>query len=613
MKGLKRIAAVACGAVIAAASLGALAGCSSGGANTYEIWLYNGIDTAYYSDYSENPVLNYLMKSQWNDNDLDFEFIVPPSGTQQDNYQRMIASGDFPTLMQDSVADPAPTMYENGYILDLTEYVEEYMPNYYALLQENETLRAKTVFEVDGEERILSINTVYESVPYMTYGGMCYRRDWIVKYGQNPSTGASFSGGYTDSEDVDSWEDNVVFPSWYDSEKKQAALAINPDWDGTDPFYISDWEWMFEIFTEAQTQLGITGSYSVSMYYPGYTWAGGLCSCFGEGGIVWYADSDMQVQFGGTSDSTRAYFTCLNTWYENGWLDSSFNTRTSDAFYQIDSTSVRSGKVGMWCGVGGDLGGRIDLEDGGYTDGIFVAGCTWPVNDVYGDSTCQYIQPRVLNVQTTTVGTGFFAMKGAESKDLASLFTFLDYLFTDEGAALCTVGLNADQLAEEDTDTSFYEEYDLMDGAYTTGDDGKLIVNEVITNDSGDLSGAASMNKFPCSYLVDSIDYGYAETYEDSLKTWIQYENTGRIWGSTAYLNASADDSATMSTALTKVLNYMESNAYKFIKGLSASSSYWDITDDSDWATWCNALARYNVDDISELIQPYVDLYGVVE
>ena len=64
MKRMKKIAAVACGAVIAAASLGALAGCSSGGPNTYEIWLYNGIDTAYYSDYSENPVLNYLMKSQ---------------------------------------------------------------------------------------------------------------------------------------------------------------------------------------------------------------------------------------------------------------------------------------------------------------------------------------------------------------------------------------------------------------------------------------------------------------------------------------------------------------------------------------------------------------------
>lgn len=67
-----------------------------------------------------------------------------------------------------------------------------------------------------------------------------YRRDWIVKYGKHPQTGQAFTGGYTDPNDVDSWTDDVVFPS-----------------GGTDPVYISDWEWMFGSFTEAMAASGL--------------------------------------------------------------------------------------------------------------------------------------------------------------------------------------------------------------------------------------------------------------------------------------------------------------------------------------------------------------------
>ena len=65
---------------------------------------------------------------------------------------------------------------------------------------------------------------------------------------------------------------------------------------GTDPVYISDWEWMFEIFTEAMADQGITDSYCTSIYYPGYMWSGGLCSCFGEPIPIWYKGSDDVVR-----------------------------------------------------------------------------------------------------------------------------------------------------------------------------------------------------------------------------------------------------------------------------------------------------------------------------
>lgn len=110
---------------------------SSEGPRTYTVWLYSAQKTEYYKEYEDNPVLEYLLdQDEWKDEGISFDFQVP-AGSAQDSYSTMITSGDFPTLMQNSVSDPAPVMYENGYILDLTDLVKEYMPNYYALIQSN--------------------------------------------------------------------------------------------------------------------------------------------------------------------------------------------------------------------------------------------------------------------------------------------------------------------------------------------------------------------------------------------------------------------------------------------------------------------------------------------
>jgi len=604
MKSLKKVLALA-GVIVFTvfsvwwfASPGTQTAVESAETEQYTMWLYTAQDSAYYSDYAENPTLNYLLENTWGGKKVSIKFLVPPAGTQQDNYSTIITSGDFPDVMQNSVSDTAPVMYDNGYILDLTELVKEYMPNYAALLESNSELKSRSVFTVDGEEKILAINVVNEGVE-PAYTGMVYRRDWIVKYGTNPSTGEAFTGGYL-SDGVDDWEDDVVFPSWYDEEKKAKYLEMVPDWDGTTPAYISDWEWMFEIFSKAQEDQGITDSYCISVYYPGYTWAGGLCSCFGEGSVIWYKGSDGQVRFGGTEDSTRAYLDCMRNWYVKGWLDQDFNTRTQDLFFSIDNQGVRQGKVGIWQGLESDLGGRLDMNDGGWTEGIYVAGCAMPVNDVYGGEDCQYVKPRTLNIESSTVSTGFFLMKGAEEKDLGPLLSFFDYLYTDEGSVIRSLGLNAEQTAE--TGAAIYAEYGLEDGAYSIGEDGRYKLSEVISNDSGALRIAVTADKLPGIQLIDSVDKGYAATYEKSTGLWMQFENRGRLWGSVAMMNMSVEDADTAQSALTKVLEYMERTVYTYIKGETE-------LDDAEWKKWCKTLARFKYDKVSDLIQPYVDLY----
>lgn len=581
----KALLTAACGAM-AAATLTACGGSGSDSDATFTMWLYNGVDSSYYTDYSENPVIQYTTQNMtWGDNDakVGFEFWIPASGSESDNWQTMIGSGDYADVLSGVIGDAPKTMLDNGIVMDLTDYVKQYMPNYLAYLDSHPDVKANAVDLIDGEEHYIGIRAGNESRPYYAFGYE-YRRDWIVKYGTNPVTGEAFTGGYTDPDDVDSWEDDVVFPS-----------------GGTDPVYISDWEWMFDIFEKAYADLGIDDTYCTSMYYPGFTWSGGLCSSFGGGVPVWYEDENGKVQFGGDSDQMRAYLECLNTWYSKGWLDPDFYQRTSDIFYAIDDTNVRQGKVGMWFGAQGELGGRLDTGDD-LTKGICAYGCAYPINDVYGDESCQNVDPNCV-MTTSCTGNIFYVSTAAEGKDIGALLSYFDYFYSEEGSLMTTFGLNADQIAESGTD--FYAQYGLEDGTYTMGEDGRYKRSSVITNDSGNLRVACCSDKMPGITLVESVDEGYNPTYEHSLATWIQYENTGFFQGSAVTNNMPGDVIKTCDDIRTKVLDYMTLNAPEFIRGKT------DPFDDADWEVWCKTLGKYNYQKASEIYQPYCDQYSI--
>ena len=127
----------------------------------------------------------------------------------------MIATGDYTDIVDMSYytrTGSVVELYEDGICLDITEYVKEYMPNYLAFLDENPTYKMTATNFADGSARYLQIYTYQDSIPEQ-WGGWQYRRDWIVKYGTNPETGEPFTGGYEIPMDIDTWTDDVIFPS----------------------------------------------------------------------------------------------------------------------------------------------------------------------------------------------------------------------------------------------------------------------------------------------------------------------------------------------------------------------------------------------------------------
>lgn len=585
MRTLKRVLAVVFSSAMVMSFLSACTGGGTSG-DAYTMWIYSGQDSSYYLDYEENPALQYALSKTYGPEEktVEIDFWVPPSGSAADNYSTMIGSGDLPDVLDASISDPITVMWETGLIMDLTELIPENMPNYMKYLEENPEIEHLAYTEIDGEQKMLklvSFNEGYDN----NWCGVEYRRDWIVKYGTNPQTGKAFTGGYTDKNNVDSWEDDVVFPS-----------------GGSDPLYISDWEWMFEIFDKAMESEGITDGYCLSIYYPGFTWNGNFTSCFGGGSPLWYENADGEVTFGADTDQFRTYLQCLNTWYGNGWIDASFNQRTSDAHYAIDDTAVRQGKVGLWVGINGQLGGRMDAGASEYTEGICVYGAAWPINDVYGPESCQNVIPDCVDT-TALYGTSYYITSAAEGKDIATLLSFFDYFYSEEGALLRSAGLSKEQV--EETGSQFYYDYGLEDGAYTDNGDGTYTLSTVIRDDGGSLATACAITKVPGISLFESLDRGYAETYQHSMDQWGLYKNTAFFQGTEVTNNMTEEDTKNYSNIQSKILDYMTTKAPDMIMGKT------DPYDDGDWNDWCKMLGKYGYEKVNAIIQPYADKYEI--
>lgn len=566
---------------------------------TFGFWLGRAEDSTYYSDYSQNPILKQYLANTYTGQDgdqvkINFEFQVPPTGSESDNFNTLLATGDYMDIMDKTFfSGSLMDLYNDGLVLDLTEYVDKYMPNYKAFLADNPDLAISATNLVNGEQKYLQLYS-YNTSP-LEWQGFLYRRDWVVKYGKNPETGESFSGAYTVKNDdgtwnTDSWEDNVVFPS-----------------GGSDPVYISDFEWMFKIFDIALADLGITDGYSTSIYYQGFDGLGFFNSSFGGGSPTFYKQKDGTIAFGGSSDEMRAYLECMNTWYNNGWLDKAFVEHTNTMPWRIDEAKVRQGKVGLWHGIDSQLFNRMNNGDE-LTKDIIAYATAFPINDIYGEPEQQNKEPYSV-YQVGAEGKYFVVTDKAKDKDLGALFTLFDSMYAPENSVLNAYGFSKEEYtANQDP---FYTDFGLTEGAYsdsgTQDSRGREVYfkNTVLTEDTGSLLTAATMGRM-LGLLGDSptrivIDGTLTEQYRKMKSIWYDtYKNTGLLPLSfTSQMNTEqAKEYAAINTNVTE---FMSVNIPTFIIGAK------DIYNDDDWNAFKKALNKYNPERGREIFQEVLD------
>ena len=553
---------------------------------TFSWWLFSGADSSYYPNYNDNPAIQYLNTKTWGSDNkkIALDFIVPVAGQEKDNSVTLISTGEYPDIMDLSAYPGTITeLYNDGIALDITEYVEKYMPNYLSFLEAHPDLKATSMNMVDGKKMYLGLYN-YEDAPGYMWGGFMYRRDWIVKYGKNPNDGSTFSGSYTltkedGTPDKDSWQDNVVFPS-----------------GGAEPIYISDWEWMMEIFQTAIEDQKISDGYGMSLYYPGYQETGDLLCAFGGGGGGWYKDPNGKIIYGPTTDNFRTYLQCMNTWYKNDWIDKAFPEHATDNFYQIDDQKVRSGKVGLWYGLESQLGGKMDTGEG-LTEGIVVCAAPQPINDIYGTEAQQNVVPYTM-YQASMEGMISMITNKAKDKDLPTLFAMLDYLYSEEGSLVKSFGLNKEQY--EETKNEMYTQYGLTNGAYHATEDGNFVRDEIVVNDGGTLKSAVTGERIIGLRRKKQELGGNPEIIQNNIALWTKYTCTGRFNGSVDS-QLSVEDNKIVSKSITSTREFLTKNTPSFIQGKK------DPFNDEDWNSYVKAMSKYAPDKVTQIYQTLYD------
>ena len=628
-------------------ALGSLAftGCGSksdsGDANTFSWWIIaTDGDGTYYDEYEDHPGAQWLNNQYWdvenhtlgtkdNGEEVNFTFQTPISGSETDNFNTMIGTGEYTDLIdlsyyQGSIA----ALAEDGVLMDITEYVEEYMPDYVALLDEHPDWKSQvTTTDEDG-------NVHYYYLPLLSDGardpwdGFVYRRDWIVKYAEPTEYVWDWDSAYVQENghpEVTPLEKAVEqnnLNGWKKNEVTEFTANPGDDPDNTytdnvifpsgtsDPLTISDWEWMFEAFDKALSERGYDGdsdAYCISIPYGGYFQMGDLVSSFGGGNGYYYVNDEGEVSFDATSENFKTYLECMNTWNNNGWLDTKFETRSGDLFYMINQSGFNQGKVGMWEGMVWDTGTKIRTTcmDASDQQDAFVMGCAFPINDMYGTEEQMYQEPDAFYGETAgPVSGGVGITTKAEDKNLPALFTYLNWCYTEEGALLGCMGLSQEQYESMEFDPDIYEEYGFTEGLYHVEDrDGvKTYVNNIPQDST--LNGNAFMTgrltaRLQMTGVGEGLDYaidnGESETYQACRKEYGRYVSTGNV---TSYSTKLTDEeNETANSVYTQLSDYLNQTVPAMIKNGV----------DSSWDEYVEKVQSFDTDSVCAIYQKYVD------
>ncbi len=583
----KKVVSIIMAGALAVSALG-LGGCKkegseSGDAWQMSYWIPKAEDAKFYDEYEENPVLQYIEANyEFNGKKIDIDFFTAPPGSEQDDFNTLLGTEEYCDIMDLSMSTTtAAELYQRGVLQDLTDLYKEHMPNYTAFLEANPDVAEDIYSIVDGEKKVLTLHGIAKEQDD-PFEGYVYRRDWVAKYGKNPQTGKAFTYGFADESDPQSWEDDVVFPS-----------------GGDEPIYISDWEWMFDIFAKAMDDLGITDGYCYAPYYLGYLETGDLSSGFGGGGGMGiHIDGDKVVD-GYTSDTARAYLQCMSNWYQKGWLDKNFSEHTSDMFFAIDTEKVYQGKVGLWQGRPSAVGNQLDAGDE-YTKGIMVYGAKLPINDVYGGEAQKNKEPDAY-MRTTKLGGGIGLTNKLEDDEVIAFMEFVDFLFSEEGSMLKNYGLNKEQY--EEFGSELYDELGITEGNYTVDEEGT--VHMVFSSDKPE-SIAVTLGR--CIGLTDNVnlDKGYDRFVGQATSAWKYYENSAALRDSVK---------RAVTTENQKEIDKLKANLDQYlartIPTIIMGTGSYDVNKDADWERFVKDTKKYGSGKMAEYYQEALELlYG---
>lgn len=602
LKTLAVIVAVVFGGVMMAAMY------QGGGKSDSFSWFIPKADGygVYYDTYDQALSIQWINNQKWDTENLTlskngkgdnvkFTFDVPIAGAETDYFGTMIGGGDYDDIIDLTYATDSPQqMVEDEVLIELTEYVEKYMPNYVAFLNDNPDLKElATVKDDEGKTHYYALYQVSDK-PDDSFMGYCYRRDWVVGYADVPSHIWDLDNILNDINDPSSVDTSKIrYTDYYQAQanndwtgwKEQTAIVSftceegnDPNNDYTDnvifpsgknkPVYISDWEWMMRAFKKAIRAEGFSSdkdAYCTTLFYEGVMGTGDLYSSFGGGNPFWSYETDengkKSTDFGMDSDQMRVYISAMNSWYKQGWMDTKFEQRSSDTFYKINLTGVSEGKVGM-CQMGVAYPGTtIRTTSKCKTTKPMIFGCSLPINDIYGDSENKFVIPNSMYAESR-LGPATGISTAAKNKNLPALFSLFNWLYSEEGSCFAIFGLNEEQYNSMTFKNDYYKKNGITSAYYEK--DGMYYFHENAMGNAN-LQKALNGQRLVTSLkLCSKKGNAFDRVLREAMDEWSVYPNTTDITKYTTFM--SAEQSVKYNNTLSRMRTYVDQTLPVYIK-----------------------------------------------
>ena len=322
---------------------------------------------------SIDPEEGVLWKTIQDEFNLDISFMVANQMNAQESYATVMAGGDLPDLFMKIGA-----MYPGGIaaalddevVYQLNDYIDQWMPNYKAVIASNEEYSKNTHLD-DG--RIGSIYALHKE-GYTVPMGLAIRKDWLDDLGMDlPRT----------------YDDYYNVLTAFKTEKGADSAMI----------------------------LEATGVFQGNYMVAGYGVAG---SNVAQRGNYPYSVIDGEVVFGPIQEGFRDYLTMMAKWYSEGLIYKDFNTQDMST----PKTLYTNGRTGVYASFLSILGNFDSMMEGG------VTAQTWASYDpVLKEGDVNHL--RITTDLVEGDGSAWGITTCCEDVELAC--RFLDWFYSDEG------------------------------------------------------------------------------------------------------------------------------------------------------------------------------------
>ena len=319
---------------------------------------------------------------------IDVEFIHPSSGsTGTEAFQILLASGDYPDMVEyswNSYPGGPDAAINDGVIISLNDYLEDYAPNYYSYMEGKKS----------KENPLYRVQTITQAGNYYGFKNL------------NIGSYRSFSGLYVRKDFLDKW-----------------GLDI--------PVTIDDWTELFKTAKKNGCSRPLTSGKDL-LAVNGYNYFNSAWNV----GKQFYVDNG-KIQFGLEKPEYKLYLNQMAEWYKSGYIDVDYitNDGTVVQAYMTNGTSVAS--VGPVGGGMGKLLTAMETRDPNYD----LAACPTPVLNEGDESWF------TVGLQGDAIGPEIAITNACGEKDenrYKEAIKWCDYLYSDEGIILKSFGVEGE-------------------------------------------------------------------------------------------------------------------------------------------------------------------------